>query len=103
MVLREWRGCALSSSSAAYPAHFYGSVLPELQGIPGFLGATLSKRQLAGKVEFLVLTRWASFDAIKAFAGDEFGKAVVEPGALAALVEFDATVQHYEIIEKAAA
>jgi hypothetical protein len=46
---------------------------------------------------------WASFDAIKAFAGDEFGKAVVEPGALAALVEFDATVQHYEIIEKAAA
>ena len=103
MILREWRGRALSSSPAAYPDHFRGSVLPELQCVPGFLGATLGKRQVAGKVEFLVLTRWESFDAIKAFAGDEFGKAVVEPGAVAALVDFDATVQHYEIIDEAAA
>lgn len=102
MILREWRGRALASAADAYPDHFCGSVLPELLHIPGFLGATLSRRDTDGNVEFLVLTRWQSLAAIKAFAGDEFGRAVVEPGAVAALVDFDATVQHYEIIEEAA-
>ena len=38
-------------------------------------------------------------DAIRAFAGAEANKAVVEPGAVAALSDFNATVRHYEIIE----
>jgi hypothetical protein len=39
-------------------------------------------------------------DAIRAFAGDDVGKAVVEPGAVAALVDFDDHVRHYETIEE---
>ena len=38
-------------------------------------------------------------EAIQAFAGSNFANAVVEPGAAAALVDFDETVQHYEVIE----
>jgi hypothetical protein len=37
-------------------------------------------------------------DAIRAFAGDRPGIAVVEPEARAALVRFDSTVQHYEVV-----
>jgi hypothetical protein len=48
-----------------------------------------------------VLTRWKSMDAIRAFAGSEIDNAVVEPGAVAALIDFDAKVQHYEVIEEA--
>ncbi len=33
------------------------------------------------------------------FAGSDIEAAVVEPGAVAALIEFDAIVQHYEAIE----
>ena len=51
------------------------------------------------RIEFLVLTKWQSMDAIRAFAGDDVGKAVVEAGAVAALVDFDDRVQHYETIE----
>jgi hypothetical protein len=51
-------------------------------------------------VEFLVLTRWASMDAIRAFAGDDVGRAVVEPDAIAALVSFDRTVRHYELLQE---
>ncbi len=40
-------------------------------------------------------------DAIRVFAGEEIDKAVVEPGAVAALLDFDAKVQHYEVIEEA--
>jgi hypothetical protein len=51
-------------------------------------------------VEFLVLTRWRSIEAIRAFAGDEITRAVVEPGAVAPLIDFDATVTHYEVLEE---
>jgi heme-degrading monooxygenase HmoA len=73
----------------------------ELRALPGFLGAYLSKRPIGDRIEFLVLTRWQSLDAIRAFAATDPEKAVVEPGAVAALVDFDATVQHYEVLEDA--
>jgi hypothetical protein len=38
-------------------------------------------------------------DAVRAFAGLDVDKAVVEPGAVAALVEFDRGVRHYEVVE----
>ena len=55
---------------------------------------------LTTKVEFLVLTLWGSMDTIRAFAGPEIEKAVVEPGAVAALIEFDADVRDYDVIEE---
>jgi heme-degrading monooxygenase HmoA len=100
MIIREWRGRADRSKADAYPAHFRNNVLPELRGIAGFLGAQLSQRHLTGNIEFLVLTRWQSLDANRAFAESDIAKAIVEPGGAAALLEFDATVQHYEVIEE---
>ena len=100
MIIREWRGHALASNQEAYPTHFRDNVLPELRRLPGFVGAHLSRRPLGEMIEFLVLTRWRNIEAIRAFAGDDIGKAVVEPGAVAALIDFDATVQHYDVIEE---
>jgi heme-degrading monooxygenase HmoA len=98
MIIREWRGRASPSRADAYPEHFNDEVVPELRQIPGFIGAQLSRRQLDDKIEFLVLTRWQSMDAVRGFAGTDVEKAVVEPGAAAALVEFDTTVRHYEAL-----
>jgi hypothetical protein len=92
MILREWRGRASASKAEAYPVHFRTKVLPELARVPGYLGDT---------IEFLVLTRWRDIGAIQSFTGREIDKAVVEPGAIAALIDFDARVQHYEVIEEA--
>jgi heme-degrading monooxygenase HmoA len=100
MIIREWRGRASPSKAETYPKHFHDKVVPELRQVPGFVGAQLSRRQLDDKIEFLVLTRWQSMDAIRAFAGTDVEKAVVEPGAVAALVEFDTTVRHYEALEE---
>jgi heme-degrading monooxygenase HmoA len=99
MIIREWRGRAAADQAEAYPEHFRRSVLPELRGIKGFLGATLSRRDHDGRIEYLVLTRWQSIEAIRAFAGGAPDKAVVEPGAVAALIDFDDTVRHYEMVE----
>lgn len=99
MIIREWRGRASPLHAEDYPKHFREKVVPELRDLPGFAGADLSRRQLGDKLEFLVLTRWRSMDAIRAFAGDDVEHAVVEPGAAAALIEFDTGVRHYEIVE----
>ncbi|MGA2487793.1 MAG: antibiotic biosynthesis monooxygenase [Roseiarcus sp.] len=102
MVVREWRGRAEPERADAYPKHFRESVVPGLRGLAGFVGAQLCCRQIDGKLEFLVLTRWRSLEAIRAFAGPSPERAVVEPGAVAALIDFDATVRHYEVIEDVA-
>jgi heme-degrading monooxygenase HmoA len=98
MIIREWRGRAAKSNAIAYPKHFRASVMPELRHLPGFLGAHLGQRSVNDKIEYLVLTRWMSMDAIRSFSGSDVDKAVVEPGAVAALVDFDDRVQHYEVI-----
>jgi heme-degrading monooxygenase HmoA len=101
MIVRVWRGWAAPAKSEDYPAHFRRSVLPGLRGTEGFLGAILMRQDDAGLIEFVVMTRWASLDAIRAFAGETPDRAVVEPGAVAALERFDETVRHYEVIEAA--
>jgi heme-degrading monooxygenase HmoA len=99
MIIREWRGRASPSRAEDYPKHFCDKVAPELRHLAGFVGADLARRQSGDKLEFLVLTRWQSMDAIRAFAGAGVENAVVEPGAAAALVDFDTSVRHYEVVE----
>ena len=100
MIIRAWRGRVSSANSDAYPKHFRDAVVPELHTAPGFLGTQLCRRADGDKVEFLVLTRWQSMAAVRAFAGPRVDKAVVEPGAVAALDDFDDTVQHYDVLEE---
>lgn len=66
--------------------------------LAGFQGLYLLRRQDVKETEFLVLTLWESMDAIHAFAGDQPEHAIVEPEARAALVRFDDTVSHYEVL-----
>jgi heme-degrading monooxygenase HmoA len=80
MIIREWRGRASEPRAAAYPKHFREAVAPALRKVPGFLRADLSRRRIGDRIEFLVLTRWQSMDAIRAFAGATVDRAVVEPG-----------------------
>jgi len=95
-----WRGRADLSRPQAYPEHFRRNVLPELQAIDGFRGATLLRHDSPNGIEFVVLTRWASMEAIHAFAGTDAEKAVVEPEAVAALASYDRTVRHYEVLDE---
>jgi heme-degrading monooxygenase HmoA len=99
MIVRVWRGWAMPEKYGDYPEHFRKAVLPELRATPGFLGAVLMQRRQDGEIEFRVETRWASLDAIRAFAGEALDRAVVEPGAVAALVRFEETVSHFEVLE----
>ena len=63
----------------------------------GFLGLELGEVPRGDQVELLVISRWQSMEAIKAFAGADLNRAVVEPGAKAILTEYDDFVTHYEV------
>ena len=99
MILRVWRARAERHREAAYPEHFRRHVVPELQRIPGFLGADLASREHEGEIEFTVCTRWASMEAVRRFAGAQPDGAVVEPGAVAALRAYDDHVTHHVVVE----
>lgn len=100
MIIREWRGRTEPARADAYVRHFRTIVVPELQSVPGFLGAYLTRHFVGELLEYVVITRWESMDAIRAFAGAAPEKAVVEPGAVAALSSYDTTVRHYEVLEE---
>lgn len=102
MIVRSWRGRASRSNASSYVEFFKRKVLPILRGIEGFAGASLLRQSRPNDVEFLVLTRWASLDAIRTFAGNDIRNAVVEPEAAALLTSFDPTVEHFEVVEEMA-
>ena len=99
MIVRAWRGRATAMNAKAYVDHFRNNVLPELDRVDGFRGASLLRKDRGTEVEYLVLSRWVSMDAVRTFAGDEVEKAVVEPQAVAALIDFDRQVEHYLVVE----
>ena|SRR3712207_3384095 len=98
MILRLWHARASHENADAYPKHFQTNLAVELNSVEGFLGAALFRQDRPDAVEFLVLTRWASMDAVRAFAGDDSGRAVVGPAAAAALLDYDDRVQHFQLL-----
>ncbi len=81
----------------AYRDHLVGVALPELQKLPGFMGLELCEKPRGDQVELLVISRWQSMAAIAAYTGGNPDQAVVEPGAKAALAEYDDFVTNYEV------
>lgn len=99
-IARTWSCRADPKDPDAYPRHFRDKVLPALDAIPGFLGAMLMRRELDGAIEYTVLTRWVSMDTIRRFAGEDVERAVVHAEIAPALLSYDKTVRHSEILEK---
>jgi mannose-6-phosphate isomerase-like protein (cupin superfamily) len=103
MIARRWTAQATGSQQAdAYVAHFERSVRPHLESTEGFLGATIERVRDDGGTEIVVVTRWTSMDAIRAFAGQDIDLAVVEPEARAVLSRFDTRVRHIELADSRA-
>ncbi len=96
-VLRHWSARTSESQLPKYLDHFSKNVLPELRRVNGYLGATVSVRNVGNEAEILVVTSWRSLESIRSFAGLDLEAAVVAPEAAALLTNFDRRVRHYEI------
>jgi len=72
-----------------------------LRKLAGFAGGYLLSREEDGTVVLTTHTFWASADAIRAFAGDDLSRSVVEPEARAVLLDIDATAAHHDVLADA--
>jgi hypothetical protein len=97
-VVRVWKGYGTADGVEQYCSnHFTNTVLPQLRALDGFLSAKVLVRALESETEVVVATVWASIDSVKAFAGEGYDEAVVEPVVRDLLHRFDNRVTHFTI------
>ena len=99
LVIRQWKGVVKPGLADEYVRHLREETLPSLRRIDGFVHADILRRDVEDGTEFQVATIWRSFDAIKAFAGDDISLAVVPPAAQKLMVRYDDRAAHYELVE----
>lgn len=98
MISRQWRGLARKAQADQYIEHLRTGTFPQLSRIPGFIEASILRRDTHEGVEFLIVTMWESLEAIKQFAGADAELAVVPDNVQAMMVSYDRTVRHYEVV-----
>jgi heme-degrading monooxygenase HmoA len=99
MISRQWRGVARAERAEEYVQHLRRDTFPQLARIDGFVDANILRRPLERGVEFLVVTRWRSLDAIRRFAGADAEIAVVPESVRQMMLDYDRRVAHYELVE----
>ena len=98
MIERVWRGRVSDENADAYRDFLRDRFLPAAHGIPGYLGARVSRRRVGDQWEFMTVTLFESLDSIRAFAGDDPDRAHLAPQARPLLAEWDERVAHFEPI-----
>ena len=98
MISRQWRGLAHQNRAQDYVEHLRAVTFPALRKIPGFVDASILSRPSGAGVEFLIVTRWDSMDAIAKFAGTDPEAAVISASAADMFIEYDRRVTHFEVL-----
>jgi heme-degrading monooxygenase HmoA len=98
-LVRVWKARGTVEGVGRYcDEHFPQHVLPQLRAHEGFLGARVLFGVTADdRRQLVVMTTWTSLDAIKAFAGERYDRAVVEAAVRELLEQFDDEVTHFTI------
>jgi len=98
MIARFWRGVTPASKANEYYEYLEQTGLREYRSTEGNLGVYVFRRLENDRAEFLLLSLWESYDAIKKFAGPNFEKAMYYPEDKNFLLELEPNVVHYEIL-----
>jgi hypothetical protein len=97
MIARVWKGWTTLDNVDAYERLLREQVMLKLQRLDGHQGGYVLRQDGAEEVEFLVVNFFASLDAIRAFAGDDYTAPVFEPEARRLLARIEPLARHYEV------
>ncbi|MFX1252194.1 MAG: antibiotic biosynthesis monooxygenase family protein [Promethearchaeota archaeon] len=102
MISRIWHGWTTPENAEAYESLLKNEIFLNIQNrqIAGYRGIHLLRRNHDNEVEFITIMWFDSIDDIRAFAGEDYEKAVVPQKARALLSRFDDRSQHYEVKTK---
>jgi len=99
MIARLWHGWTSPENADAYERLLKTEIFPGIsaKGVQGYRGIELLRRSVGTEVEFVTMMWFDSWEAVKAFAGEDYEAAYVPAKARQVLARFDARSQHYEI------
>lgn len=98
MIACIWRGLTREADKDFYFQYLQKTGLKDYAAIKGNRGVWGLRRVQGGKAEFVLISLWESYDAVKAFAGPQYEKAVYYPEDKRFLLELEPQVAHYEIL-----
>ena len=96
MIARLWHGWTKPENADAYENLLRTIILPGIHRVKGYQGAWEMRRADGDEVEFITLTLWDSWDAVREFAGASQTDSVVPEEAQRLLSHFDEHAVHYE-------
>jgi len=99
MIARIWHGATLESRNDEYFEYIMETGVKGYRSTEGNRGVYVFRRISNGQAEFLLISLWESFDAIRQFAGPDIEKAVYYyPKDKEFLIEQEPNVIHYEVL-----
>jgi heme-degrading monooxygenase HmoA len=98
VIARVWRGWTSRENAEPYERFLRDRMFPSIHRIPGFRGAELLRHDAGDEVAFMTITRFDSLEAVRAFAGDDSAKAVIEPEAKALLARLEERAELFELV-----
>lgn len=101
MIARLWHGVTLAERTAEYLAFLQARAVPDYRATPGNLSVNILHRTTGAMTHYLIVTHWESLQAIEAFAGADIDRAKYYREDVDFLLEFEPTVQHYEVLSSA--
>jgi len=103
MIVRSWAGRTRAGDLERYVEYVRSTGLDAFAATPGNLGFEVHGRRDGETAEVVVVSYWASMDAVRAFAGDEPERAVFYPEDDHFLVDRDLDVRHRDVLERSPA
>jgi heme-degrading monooxygenase HmoA len=99
MISRIWHGWTTERDADKYESLLRADILPGILRIRGYTGAYLLRRDAANdEVEFITMTQFTDINAVIAFAGKDYERAVIPPAAHKLLSHYDARAAHYQTL-----
>ncbi|HEY3011713.1 MAG TPA: hypothetical protein VGJ36_03115 [Gemmatimonadales bacterium] len=102
MISRIWHGWTSPENADAYESLLRDEIFRGIAArqLAGYRGIDLLRRELSNTVEFVTIMWFDSLDAVRAFAGEDYERAVVPPSARELLAHYDDRSAHYAVCER---
>jgi heme-degrading monooxygenase HmoA len=98
LIARIWHGQTLATMADDYARYLDEKGVRAIARIPGNRGVQMLCTVRDGIADFLVLSYWDSFEAIKLFAGDDYEQVRHLPDDPKYMIGDAPTVRHFEVI-----
>lgn len=101
MIARVWHGILKNKSETGeYADYIMQTGVKGVQATEGNRGVYVLKHVDEERAEFLFISLWESFDAIRKFAREDVEKPVYHPKDKEFLLELEPKVKHFEVLVK---